>query len=399
MVGGGLSRERLARMRETMTGYVARGEVPGMITAISRRGETHVEAIGSKAIGAADPMRADTIFRIASMTKPVTAVAAMILVEECKLRLDEPVDRLLPELADRRVLKRVDGPIDETVPAKRAITLRDLLTFRAGYGFVVGAPSDAPIHRALAEAGLAPGPTLASVAPDEYMRRLSRIPLAHQPGEQWMYHTGSDILGVLIARASGQSLEAFFRERIFVPLGMSDTSFSVPAAKLDRLAACYQVNAQTGAFEPFDDVQNSRWSRPPIFASGGGGLVSTVDDFLAFGQMMLSYGKLGRERILSRPSVEAMISDQLTAEQRAANAMFFDDNRSWGFGVSMVIKRDATAAVPGRFGWEGGYGTSWASDPRENMVGVLLTQVLWSSPQGPRVYHDFWTSVYQTIDD
>ncbi len=398
MVGGGLSKERLARMRETMTGYVSRGEVPGMVTAIARRGETHVEAIGMKAVGSSDAMRADTIFRIASMTKPVTAVAAMILVEECKLRLDEPLDKWLPEISERQVLKRVDGPIEDTVPAGRSITLRDLLTFRAGYGFVVSAPQDAPIQKALAEAGLAPGPTLAAIPPNEYMARLGRIPLAYQPGEQWMYHTGSDILGVLIARVTGQPLEAFFRERIFVPLGMSDTSFYVPAAKLDRLATCYQVNSR-GAFEVFDGVDNSRWARPPVFPAGGGGLVSTVDDYLAFAQMMLGFGKLGRERILSRPSVEAMITDQLTAEQRAANQMFFDGNRSWGFGVSMVIKRDATASVPGRYGWEGGYGTSWASDPKEGLVGILLTQVLWSSPQGPRVYHDFWTSVYQTIDD
>lgn len=398
MVGGGLSKERLARMRETMSGYVSRGEVPGMVTAINRRGETFVEALGVKTIGGSDAVRADTIFRIASMTKPVTAVAAMILVEECKLRLDEPLDKWLPELSDRRVLKRVDGPIDETVPVRRSLTLRDLLTFRAGYGFIVAAPQDAPIQKALAEAGLAPGPTLAAIAPNEYMARLGRIPLAYQPGEQWLYHTCSDILGVLIARVTGQPLEAFFRERIFVPLGMSDTSFSVPAAKLDRLATCYQVNAR-GAFEVFDGVDTSRWSRPPVFAAGGGGLVSTVDDFLAFGQMMLNFGRLGRERILSRPSVEAMITDQLTAEQRAANDAFFDGNRSWGFGVSMVVKRDSGTAVPGRFGWEGGYGTSWASDPKEGLVGILLTQVLWSSPQGPRVYHDFWTSVYQTIDD
>jgi CubicO group peptidase (beta-lactamase class C family) len=399
MVGGGLSKERLARMRETMAGYVSRREVPGMVTAVARRGETLVEAIGEKTIGSSDAVRADTIFRIASMTKPITAVAAMILVEECKLRLDEPLDNWLPELSDRRVLRRVDGPVDETVPARRSITLRDLLTFRAGYGFIVAAPQDAPIQRALAEAGLAPGPALASVPPNEYMVRLGRIPLAYQPGEHWLYHTCSDILGVLIARVAEQPLEAFFRERILVPLGMNDTGFSVPAAKLDRLATCYQVNTQTGTFDVFDDVKNSRWSKPPVFAAGGGGLVSTIDDVLAFGQMMLNFGKLGRERILSRPTIETMITDQLTAEQRAANAMFFGDNRSWGFGVSMVIKRDATASVPGRYGWEGGYGTSFSVDPHEGLVAILLTQVLWSSPQGPRVYHDFWTSVYQTLDD
>jgi CubicO group peptidase (beta-lactamase class C family) len=251
MVGGGLSKERLARMRETMTGYVSRGEVPGMVTAISRRSETHVEAMGVKTIGASDPVRADTIFRIASMTKPVTAVAAMILVEECKLRLDEPLDKWLPELADRRVLKSVDGPLDHTVPAERAITLRDLLTFRAGYGYIVAAGQDAPIQKALTEAGLAPGPALPAMPVGEFMTRLGRTPLAYQPGEQWLYHTCSDILGVLITRVSGQPLEAFFRERIFVPLGMSDTSFYVPAAKLDRLPSCYQRNEQ-GAFEIFE---------------------------------------------------------------------------------------------------------------------------------------------------
>lgn len=398
MVSGGLSKERLVRMRDTMAGFVSRGEVPGLVTAITRRGETHVEALGVKAIGA-DAMRADTIFRVASMTKPVTAVAAMILVEECKIRLDEAIDKWLPELADRRVLKSVDGAIEETVPANRALTLRDLLTFRAGYGFIVAAPGDAPIQRALAEAGLAPGPLLPSVSASEYMARLARVPLAYQPGEQWLYHTCSDILGVLIARVSGQSLEAFFRERIFAPLGMSDTSFSVPSAKVDRLATCYQRNPQSGAFDVFDDVKNSRWSKAPVFASGGGGLVSTVDDFLAFGQMLLNCGKLGRDRILARPTVETMITDQLTAEQRAANAMFFGESRSWGMGVSMVIKRDAPSATPGRFGWDGGYGTSFTVDPREGMVAVLLTQVLWTSPKGPQVAHDFWTSVYQTLDD
>ena len=399
MVGGGLSKERLARMRDTMAGFVTRGEVPGLVTAITRRGETHVEALGSKAIGVADPMRADTIFRVASMTKPVAAVAALILVEECALRLDDPLDKWLPELADRRVLVRVDAPLEETVPAKRALTLRDLLTFRAGYGFIVAAPPGAPIQKALADAGLAPGPMLPSVAPNEYMARLGKLPLAYHPGEQWLYHTCSDILGVLVARVSGQSLEAFFRERIFVPLGMSDTSFSVPTAKLDRLASCYQLNPQTKAFDAFDDAKSSRWSKPPVFASGGGGLVSTVDDFLAFGQMLLNFGKLGRERVLSRPTVEAMIADQLTAEQRAANSLFFGENRSWGFGVSMVIKRDSTSASVGRYGWDGGYGTSFTVDPREGMVAVLLTQVLWTSPKGPRVAHDFWTSVYQTLDD
>ena len=235
---GGLSRARLARMHDVMAGYVERGEVPGLVTLVSRRGEVHVDAIGMKALGGSDPMRRDTIFRISSMTKPITAAATMILVEECKLRLDEPVDRLLPELADRKVLKRLDGPLDDTVPANRPITVRDLLTFRMGFGIIMAPPDTYPIQRAVSELLLGQGPPNPSTppAPDEWIRRLGTLPLMHQPGEKWMYNTGSDVLGVLIARASGQPLETFLRERIFEPLGMKDTGFSVPAAKIDRLA-------------------------------------------------------------------------------------------------------------------------------------------------------------------
>src|SRR5438128_6632374 len=275
MSTAGLSRVRLGRMHDVMAGYVERGEVPGLVTLVSRRGEVHVDVIGTQAIGDSPPMRRDTIFRISSMTKPITAAATMILVEECKLRPDEPVERLLPELAERKVLKRLDGPLDDTVPANRPITVRDLLTFRMGFGLIMGPPDVYPIQEAMAEAGLAPGPILPSHAPDEWMKRLGSMPLLHQPGEKWMYHTGSDILGVLIARAAGQKLETFFRERLFEPLGMKDTGFSVPEGKLDRLAACYQVDARVpacgcGKLAVFDEARGGRWARPPVFESGGG---------------------------------------------------------------------------------------------------------------------------------
>jgi CubicO group peptidase (beta-lactamase class C family) len=396
---GGLSKARLGRMRDVMAGYVERGEVPGIVTLVSRRDEVHVEAIGNKAVGGNDPMRRDTIFRIASMTKPITAAATMIMVEECKLRLDEPVDRLLPELAGRKVLKRLDGPLDDTVPANRPITVRDLLTFRLGFGMIM-APADAyPIQKAIAEAGLAPGPNLPSHTPDELMKRFGNLPLLHQPGEKWMYHSGSDILGVLVARAAGQSLETFFRERIFVPLGMKDTGFSVPEAKLDRLATCYQADAAKGKLVVFDEARGGRWARPPLFESGGGGLVSKVDDYLAFGRMMLNKGKNVGERILSRLSVELMTTDHITPEQKAVSDFFpgFWDNRGWGFGVSIVTRRDDVAAVPGRFGWDGGYGTSGYSDPKEEMVAILMTQSL--SALFSNIHPDFWTLGYQAIDD
>src|SRR5947209_5357830 len=403
MSTAGLSRARLSRMHNVMAGYVERGEVPGLVTLVSRRGEVHVDVIGMQAFGDSRPMRRDTIFRISSMTKPIIAVATMILVEECKLRLDEPVDALLPELADRQVLKRLDGPLDDTVPAKRSITVRDLLTFRMGFGQMM-APRDAyPILSAANEQQIGMGPPSPSTmpAPDEWMRRLGRLPLMHQPGEQWMYNTGSDVLGVLITRASGQPLETFLRERIFEPLGMKDTSFSVPEASLDRLATSYWTDPTSGKLTVYDEARGSQWSRPPAFPSGAGGLVSTIDDYLAFGQMMLSQGKHGGERILSRLSVELMTTDQLTPEQKAVSGLVpgFFDSHGWGLGVSVVTRRDDIAAVPGKYGWDGGMGTSWYSDPREDMVTILMTQCAWTSPSPPDVCLDFWTSAYQAIDD
>lgn len=400
---GGLSKARLGRMHDVMAAHVGRGGIPGLVTLISRRGEVHVDAIGTKTVDGNDPMRRDTIFRIASMTKPVTAVATMILVEECKLRLEERVDRLLPELANRKVLKRPDGPLDDTVPASRPITVRDLLTFRMGLGLIFAPPDATPIQKAVRELdilGFGPPNPSSPHTPDEWMRRLGTLPLMHQPGERWMYNVGSYVLGVLIARASGQPLETFFRERLFASLGMKDTSFSVPAAKLDRLPPAYLTNPQTGALQVADDAgQGSQWSRLPAFPDGGAGLVSTVDDYLAFGQMLLNNGKHGNERILSRLSVEAMTSDQLSAAQKAAPDFFPGAGRGWGFGMSMVTRRDDVSAVPGRYGWDGGYGTSWASDPKENIVGILMTQGLWTSPSPPAVNLDFWTSAYQSIDD
>jgi len=403
MSTGGLSKKRLGRMHEVMAGYVERGEVPGVVTLISRRGELHIDAIGTKALGCSDPIRRDTIFRITSMTKPITAVATMILVEECKVRLDEPVDRLLPELASRKVLKRLDGPLDDTVPAKRPITVRDLLTFRMGLGLIWGPPDATPIQKAVSEleiVGFGPPNQSTPHDPDEWIRRLARLPLMHQPGEKWMYNTGSYVLGVLIARASGQPLETFLCKRIFEPLGMKDTAFSVPAAKLNRLSTSYWVNAETGALHLHDSVDDSQWSRPPAFPDAGAGLVSTIDDYLAFGQMMLNKGKHGRERILCRLAVELMTTDQLTSEQKARSGFFPGqwENRGWGFGVSMVTGRDDLSAIPGRFGWDSGYGTSWSSDPKEDMVAILMTQRA-QFPLSSGVYLDFWTSAYQTIDD
>jgi len=390
-------------MHDVMAGYVERGEVPGLITLVSRRGEVHVDAIGTMAYQGSNPIRRDTIFRISSMSKPITAVAAMILVEECKVRLDEPVDLLLPELAGRQVLKSLDGPLDDTVPANRPITVRDLLTFRMGFGQMMAPPDAYPILKAANEQQIGMGPPSPDMlpAPDEWIRRLGQLPLMHQPGEKWMYNTGADVLSVLIARASDQPLETFLRERIFEPLGMKDTSFSVPGDKLDRLATSYWTNFMSGKIEVFDTAKGGQWSRPPAFPSGAGGLVSTIDDYLAFGQMMLNNGKNGSERILSRLAVETMTTDQLTPEQKAVSGLIpgYFDSHGWGFGMSVVTRRDDIASVPGRYGWDGGMGTSWYSDPSEEMVTILMTQQSWTSPNPPNICLDFWTSAYQAIDD
>lgn len=402
MSPGGWSSTRLARMRNVMAGHVERGDVPGLVTLVSRRGEVHVETLGRQAVDGSAPIRRDTIFRIASMTKPIIAAATMMLVEECTLRLDEPVQRWLPELADRQVLKRLDGPLDDTIPAHRPITVRDLLTFRLGLGIVLAPPDTYPIQQAVSAlhiVGFGPTRPQAPHDPDAWMQRLGTLPLMHQPGEQWLYNTGSDVLGVLLARAAGQPLETFLRARLFEPLGMQDTGFSVPATKIARLATCYHTNPDSGALEIYDEAAAGQWSRPPAFPSGGGGLVSTVDDYLAFGQMLLHQGKHGKERLLSRPAVELMTTNHLTPMQQEAASVILGDNRGWGFGVSVVTRRDDVAAGPGRFGWDGGLGTSWASEPREEMVAILMTQRAWDDAGPPGVYGDFWTSTYQAIDD
>ncbi|MBO3747770.1 beta-lactamase family protein [Streptosporangiaceae bacterium NEAU-GS5] len=395
----GFSAVRLGRLRTVLGGHVERGEVPGLVALVARRGEVHVEVLGTtEADGGGVPMRRDTIFRIASVSKMIGAAAAMTLIEECRLRLDDPVDDLLPELADRRVLTRVDAPLGDTVPAVRSITMRDLLTFRMGLGVVVAEPGACPIQRAMDEAGLSPGPHEIPITPEEWMKRLGDLPLAYQPGERWMYHTGSQVLGVLLSRATGRPLGDLLRERLFEPLGMADTDFHVPPGKIGRLPAVYRPDPEAGLVLD-DHPSRSRWDHPPVFPSIGGGLVSTADDLLAFCAMLLGKGRHIGARVLSRPSVEAMTTDQLTERQKAGNEVFFDGNSGWGFGVQVITRRTGLDSTPGRFGWSGGSGVCVYIDPAEELIGILLTQRQMTSPAQPAVFRDFWTSVYQAIDD
>jgi CubicO group peptidase (beta-lactamase class C family) len=391
---------RVADLHLAMTRYVESGDIPGIVTLVARGHEIQVDAIGMKTVAGKEPMRRDTIFRIASLTKPIAAFATMILIEEDKLRVDDSVERWLPELANRKVLRRIDSKLDDTIPAKRSITVRDLLTSTFGFGSVMARPGIYPIQHPIRDGHLyGDGFPHFVLMPgtDEFMMRLGALPLMYQPGERWLYNTSFDVLGVLVARVSGKSFEAFLRERLFDPLGMKDTAFSVPASKLDRLASIYQFNRDSKNLEPFDSEQNSEYGRAPAFESGAGGLVSTIDDYFTFCRMMLNKGVWGQQRILAQASVESMTCDQLMPRQREGAEIFFGNHSSWGFGLAVNIHPEKPWMVPGRFGWDGGFGTSGYSDPKNDFVGILLTQRLVDSAEPPEVYDDFWAHAYRLL--
>jgi CubicO group peptidase (beta-lactamase class C family) len=397
----GLSKSRLARMHQVLSGHIERKDLPGLVALVSHYDGVHVETLGTLAFDNPAPMQRDTIFRIASLTKVIAAVAAMILVEDCTLRLDDSIEPWLPELANRRVLKSISSQLDDTVPALRAITVRDLLTYRMGFGSVMAPPDTYPIQKWIRDYRIGgDGPMLPSQFPgtDEWLRRLGSLPLLAQPGERWMYQVSGDVLGTLIARVSGQSLGMFMRQRIFDPLGMKDTAFHVPPEKIDRLPAFYFLNRQSNKLDFFDDVANTAWRSEPPFESAGGGLVSTIDDYFAFSRMLLNKGRHGREQILSRATVELMTSDQVTPEQRAGSDLFFGTYSSWGLGMAVDIARKEIFHTPGRFGWTGGFGTTAYTDPAEGMIGILFTQRMMDSPEPPKVFMDFWTLAYAAME-
>jgi CubicO group peptidase (beta-lactamase class C family) len=337
------------------------------------------------------PMRSDSLFRIASMTKPVTAVAALMLIEDGRLALDAPVDRWLPELANRRVLRRLDGSLDDTVPAQRPITVEDLLSFRLGLGIVFGSPDQFPILAAIHQRQLAGfGPPLPDeeYGPDEWMRRLGELPLMAQPGERWLYTTGSNVLGVLIARASGLSLPEFFRARIFEPLGMRDTAFFAPPDKQARLAESYSPSPQGLRLYT---TSSTAWKTPPNFPAGDAGLVSTAGDFFAFSRFLLRGGVAadGR-RLLSEATVRAMTRDKLTAEQRTGGRPILAPDQGWGYGVGVTLARTDDGVPAGAFGWIGGLGASWIADSTEGRTAIVLTQRAFTGPHDFDAHREIW---------
>jgi len=376
----------MSNLRDILETYVSNGSVPGAVGLIARGDRVEVQAAGSAEAAGTAPMARDSIFRIASITKPITAAAVMMLVEEGRIALEDPVGHWLPELASPAVVRAPAGPVDDVVPAARPITVADLLTFRAGYGF----PSDFSLPAVgLLFSELKQGPPQPQLvaAPDEWMAALSRIPLLHQPGDAWLYNTCSDIQGVLIARVSGRPLPEFLAERLFEPLGMADTGFEVPTDKLDRFTGYYRTGPAGGL--ELVDAPDGQWSSLPAFPSGAGGLVSTVDDWHCFARMLLAGGSASGRRLLSPASVRQMTTDQLTPAQRDASRLFLE-GQGWGFGGSVDVEAIDPWNVPGRYGWIGGTGTAAHITASTGAVTILLSQLELAGPTPPALMRDFW---------
>jgi CubicO group peptidase (beta-lactamase class C family) len=376
----------MTNLRDVLEEHVGKGPVPGAVGLVAHGDRVEVQAVGSVDVEGTAPMARDSIFRIASITKPITAAAVMMLVEDGRIALDDPVGQRLPELASPSVVRTPAGPVDDVVPAARPITVADLLTFRAGYGF----PSDfswpavGPLFSELNQGP--PQPQLVA-EPDAWMAALSRIPLLYQPGDAWLYNTCSDILGVLITRVSGQPLPEFLAERLFEPLGMADTGFEVPAGKLDRFTSYYRTDPAGGL--ELVDAPDGQWSKLPVFPSGAGGLVSTVDDWHAFARMLLAGGSVDGRRLLSPASVRQMTTDHLTQAQRDASRLFLE-GQGWGMGGSVDVAALDPWNVPGRYGWVGGTGTAAYITPSTRAVTILLSQLEMTGPTAPAVMRDFW---------
>ncbi|WP_406014558.1 beta-lactamase family protein [Streptomyces sp. NBC_00984] len=381
----------MSNLRDLLEKHVGGGAAPGAVGLVARGDRVEVAAVGSADAGGTAAMARDSIFRIASMTKPVTAAATMMLVEEGRIALDEPVRQWLPELAAPKVVRTPASPVDDVVPAEKVITVSDLLTFRAGYGFPsdFSLPAVGLLFSELKQGSLQPQ---AIEEPDAWMATLSRIPLLDQPGEAWLYNTCSDILGVLIARVSDRPLPEFLAERLFEPLGMADTGFAVPADKADRFTSYYRTAPEGGGLQLVDGP-DGQWSSVPAFPSGTGGLVSTADDWYAFARMLLAEGNPegspGGRRLLSAESVRLMTTDHLTRAQRERSTLFLE-GQGWGYGGSVDVEAIEPWNVPGRYGWVGGTGTAGHLTPATGAVAILLTQLEMAGPTPPTLMREFW---------
>ncbi|MBL8769947.1 MAG: beta-lactamase family protein [Phenylobacterium sp.] len=377
----GFKREVLDQVGPALKGLVDQNLLSGMVTLVWRKGEiVQLNTIGQRDIARGLPMERDTIFRIASMTKPVTSVAIMQLVEEGKLRLEDPITKWIPELGGMVVLEEATGPVDKTRPAHRDITVEDLLTHRAGlaYGFT----SMGPI--AYAHEEKLGSPLVNPLTPDEWLKALGELPLSYPPGDRFHYSHATDVLGFLVARIEGRPLGEVLKARIFDPLGMTDTAFWLPPEKRDRLARLYQAPPQDG---PLKDVSLPIPDAPSPFEGGGGGLFSTADDYLKFARMLLGRGEVDGVRLLKTETVDIMAANRLSDEQRGHGFMGMPFWLSQGFGLGLSMIMDAQkhewmgAGAEGAFGWPGAFGTWWQADPANEMILMYLIQD--SMPLGP----------------
>jgi CubicO group peptidase (beta-lactamase class C family) len=372
-------------LHDMLETYVGKGMLPGAVALVARGDEVETVAVGSTGLGG-PPMTRDSIFRIASITKPITAAATMMLVDDGRIALDDPVSRWLPELANPSVVRTPDADPDDVVPANRPITVFDVLASQTGYGF----PADfslPAVHR-LSEVQKDGREPQTFLPVDEWMAALARVPMLYQPGESWLYDTSSALQGVLIARVTGRPLPEVLAERVFEPLGMTDTAFVVPAAKRERFTSYYRA-AAAGVLE-LADAPDGQWSTPPAFPLGSGGLAGTADDWLAFARILLAGGTAadGR-RVLSAESVRLMTTDHTTPAHREIGALFLD-GQGWGFGGSVDVEAIDPWNVQGRYGWVGGTGTAAHITASTGAVTILLSQLEMAGPTPPALMRDFW---------
>jgi CubicO group peptidase (beta-lactamase class C family) len=370
---------------EVLDGRVASGMIPGYAAGVRIGDRTEIHMGGRRAVEPdSPPMTEDTLFRIASITKPMGAALTLSLVEDAVLGIDDPVDRWLPEAAKARVLTAPDAPLDQTTELERPITVRHLLTMTSGWGVVM---EDSPLQRAMIERGVFPSAMPTPMSGDEFMAVVADLPLAFQPGGGFLYETGMNVLGVLLARATGKSLSDLFAERVTGPLGMTDTAFA--ATDPTRMTALY--NPGSDGLELLDPPDGA-FSRPPQLEELSGGLVSTVADVLRFYTAMAD----GGTPVITAASLAEMTSDQLTEAQRASGAPFVDEATSWGLGTGVDLEAARPGLAPGRWGWTGGTGTCAYVDPMRDTVSVMLTQRAMTGPEdGPDA---FWAAVAEAAE-
>ncbi len=395
----GFSPERLNRVSEFAKRYVDDGKLAGLITLVARNGKiAHLETFGWKDRDSKAAMTPDSIFRIYSMSKPITTVAAMILYEEGRFRLNDPIEKFLPEFKGLTVLTMTDSGETKRVPTSRPVTIRQLMNHTAG--FTYGVFGDSAVDRMVVESGAWSETSLAG-----FTQKIGKLPLVFQPGTHWRYSVAVDILGRLVEVVSGKPFDQFLQDRLFKPLDMTDTGFFVPAGKINRFASCYSLQMENGkpkiqdgkaVLTLQDQADKSRFAKPPAFLSGGGGMVSTTRDYLRFLQMLLNGGELDGVRILSRKTVELMTCDHL-----ARDVVSPLDAGGFGFGLGFAVLKNVPATGVsgsiGEYNWSGMANTLFWVDPKEKLIAILMTQLI---PYDAYPLRDeFKSAIYQAIVD